>query len=272
MNSQQETALKTIKDLTDSLPKDGQVAVLDHLLGKLSAADLGILSPDARQALLTMLPEPIACAIDGASHLQKQGLDPRAALILEAGGIFVGRDELLRLGQLIPNAQVPEIPARYCETFLSALHPLRGGTVASHVILAFDPKSNQWGCIDRGEGGRSDIVPGSLGRDGAGLRGFEQDNLIANVSVEGCRLESPTDSKLVGRILGSAVALHLKDGKSIEDAPFRGVWGRTADTKDAVWGCRIILGPSNKDGPDVMDDNYHSEDTHSDVGLLAIWS
>jgi hypothetical protein len=34
--------------------------------------------------------------------------------------------------------------------------------MASHVILAFDPESNQWHCIDRGKGGESDIIPGQI--------------------------------------------------------------------------------------------------------------
>lgn len=206
--------------------------------------------------------------VEGSSVSSNEGIQ---TLINQAGGIFIGKDELVKLGKLSADAQIPEIPAKYSQAFLESKHPLRNGTMASHVLLAFDPESNQWHCIDRGEGSKSDIIPGSLGRDGQGLSGNKQDKLIENVSIEGVKISSPKDSYPVERILDNAIAKHLADGKSIDTAPFRGIWGRTADTDRALAGCRILLGYSYEFGSRV-DDVFHSDCAYSDVGLLACWN
>ena len=57
MNTQQQTVLKAIQDLTDSLPVEGRLAVADHVLSGLAAKDLKKLSPKARQDLLATLPK-----------------------------------------------------------------------------------------------------------------------------------------------------------------------------------------------------------------------
>jgi len=57
MNTLQQTALTAVKDLSSALPVEGKVEVLNHLLGELNAKDLKKLSPEARQALLVLLPE-----------------------------------------------------------------------------------------------------------------------------------------------------------------------------------------------------------------------
>lgn len=201
------------------------------------------------------------------AFIEKYGIQ---TLITQAGGIFIGKDELVKLGKLSADAQIPEIPAKYSRAFLESKHPLRNGTIASHVILAFDPESNQWHCIDRGEGGKSDIIPGSLGRDGQGLSGNKQDKLIENVSIEGVKISSPKDSYPVERILDNAIAKHLADRKYIDRAPFRGIWGRTADTDRAYAGCRILLGYSDEYGSDVYDDRGVNASNY--VGLLACWN
>ena len=56
MNTQQQTVLKVVTDLTSSLPTDGKVAVLEHVFLQISSYDLAKLTPAARQALLKVLP------------------------------------------------------------------------------------------------------------------------------------------------------------------------------------------------------------------------
>ena len=198
-----------------------------------------------------------------------QELDSVAVLILKEGGIFIGRDELVKLGKISADAVVPGIPEKFSIAFLESQHPLRPGAIAKHVILAFDVDSHQWLCIDRGEGGESDVIP-----DSPNLGGAEQDKLLqrkeAQIQVEGVKISSPRDSNPVERILNNAVALHLKDGQPLESAPFRNIWGRTADTERGAAGCRVLLGPSAQYGPRARD-RYRSDDACDLIGLLATW-
>jgi hypothetical protein len=197
------------------------------------------------------------------------------ALITKAGGIFIGKEELIKLEKLAPDAVIPEIPAKYSQAFLESTHPLRGGSIASRIIIAFDPQSNQWHTVDRGEGGKSDIVPGSLGKDGRGLSGDKQDELLkkdgAQIKVEGVEISPHKDSSPIERILDNAVALHLAADKSIDTAPFRDIYGRTGDTQRGASGCRVLLGHSHGNGVDVYV-GYHSDDANDGVGLLAGWN
>ena len=202
-----------------------------------------------------------------------KALAPQAQAIIDAGGIFIGKEELVELGRLESGTEIPPIPEKFGLQFLQSEHPLRGGSIASHVILAFDPdpKNAAWHCIDRGTGGESDIVPGYLGQDGGRLSAYEQDKLVENVNVEGCNLRAPRDSYPVERILNNAVALHLRKEGSIEGAPFRGIWGRTADTERGAVGCRVLVGFSDEDGT-VVHDFYPSDFAGNDLGLLACWN
>lgn len=200
--------------------------------------------------------------VEGSSVSSNEGIQ---TLITQAGGIFIGKDELVKLGKLSADAQIPEIPAKYSQAFLNANHPFRGGTIASHAILGFDIKTNQWYCIEKS------IVPASLS-----LGGSKQDKLLQNkdgsqIEVDGVKVSSPKDSKPIERVLDNVIALHLKDGKSIEEAPFRGVWARTADTDRAGRGCRVLLGISLVIGSCV---SPNSGAGHADeiVGLLAGWN
>jgi hypothetical protein len=207
-------------------------------------------------------------------------------LITKAGGIFIGKEELVKLGKLAPDAVLPEIPAKYSQAFLESKHPLRERTleskdplrertIASHIILGFDPETNQWHTIDRGEGGQSDIVPGSFGKDGKGLSGDKQDELLkkdsTQIKVEGVEISTHKDSLPIERMLDSAVALHFAAGKSIETAPFYGIWGRTGDTQNAASGCRRLLGNSYQNGVYAVD-YYHSDNANYLVGLIAGWN
>jgi len=197
------------------------------------------------------------------------------ALITKAGGIFIGKEELVKLGKLAPDAVIPEIPAKYSQAFLESKHPLRDKTIASHIILGFDPESNQWHTVDRGEGGKSDIVPGSLGKEGRGLSGDKQDELLkkdgAQIKVEGAEISPLKDSSPIERILDNAVALHLAAYKSIDTAPLRGIWGRAGDTQRGASGCRVLLGNSDEGGVSVGG-NCPSDLDDFSVGLLAGWN
>lgn len=201
--------------------------------------------------------------------------DAARVLITKAGGIFIGKEELVRLGELDTDAVVPEIPAKYSKAFLEAAHPFRSETIASHITLAFDRESNAWHSIDRGEGGKSDIVPGSLGNEGRGLIGTRQDRLLtkngAQIKVEGVVISPHEDSFPIERILNNAVALHLAAGKPIDTAPLRGIFGRTGDFRRGTPGCRIVLGCPDEGSVRVLD-SFHSLVIDSDVGLLAGWN
>lgn len=200
--------------------------------------------------------------VEGSSVSSNEGIQ---ALITHAGGIFIGKDELVKLGKLSADAQIPEIPTKYSQAFLNATHPIRGGTIASHAILGFDIETNQWYCIEKS------IVPESRS-----LSGSKQDKLLQNkdgsqIEVEGVKVSSPKDSKPIERVLDNVIALHLKDGKSIEEAPFRGVWARTGDTDRALRGCRVLLGHSYEDGSLVIN-VYDAVNAYFNVGLLAGWN
>jgi hypothetical protein len=176
---------------------------------------------------------------------------------MTTGVVIVGEQEAAKAGV--------SIPAKYSQAFLNATHPIRGGTIASHAILGFDIETNQWYCIEKS------IVPESRN-----LSGIKQDKLLQNkegsqIEVEGVKISSPKDSKPIERLLNNVIALHLKDGKSIEEAPFRGIWGRTADTDRAFTGCRILLGFSDEFGSRV-DGPAHSDYAGRNVGLLACWN
>lgn len=192
-------------------------------------------------------------------------------IITDAGGIFIGKEELVKLGKLSADIEIPAMPEWISAKFLQSEHELRGGTIASHVIVGFDTESQKWLCIDRGNGGKSDIVPGSLGPDGCGLSGSKQDKLIRHISMEGAGLSSPDDNRPVKRILDNAIALHMSEGKSAESLPFAGIWGRTADTDRAAAGCRVLLGHSYEHGTHVRV-HSHSGDANYYVGLLACWN
>ena len=187
-------------------------------------------------------------------------------ILTQAGGIFIGKEELVRLGKLASDAVVHEIPERYNAAFFQQSHPLREGTIAAHIILAFDPTSNQWLCVDRGKGGESDIVPGSLG-----LGGSEQDRIIEGKSIAGVSLSSPVDSYPYERVVVNAAKLHLLEGKPKEKQPFRDIWARTADTTHAKADCRVLLGNFGWNGT-IVYDCYHSVNAGFNVGLFAVWN
>lgn len=73
MNTQQQTVLKTVTELASSLPTEGKVAVLEHLLKQLkqiSPEDIAKLTPTERQSLLQVLP-PAANAVVELSTEEK---------------------------------------------------------------------------------------------------------------------------------------------------------------------------------------------------------
>lgn len=228
----------------DALETDeGRAAVLDHLVERMG-----------REEIIARLAKPSCDAAPREETAQEK-------IIKEAGGIFV-----------VPaGVEVPPIPEKYSIEFLESKHPLREGSIAGHVILGFDDESKQWVCIDRGSGGQSDIVPGSLGPDGRGLPGNKQDDIIAGKEVGGVKLTSPDDYEPNKRVIDAAIVQHLNEGKSVQELPFYGIWGRTADTGHAAAGCRVLLGLSSGLGTDVRD-FYHSDRALGNVGLLAVWN
>jgi hypothetical protein len=190
-------------------------------------------------------------------------------LITQAGGIFVGKDELLGLGKLSADFELPPIPEKFSTTFFNATHPTRGGTIASRIILGFDVETNQWYCIEKM------IVPESRN-----LSGSKQDKLLQNqdgsqIEVEGVKTSSPKDSKPIERVLDNVIALHLKvhlnDEKAIDWAPFSHEYARTADTVRADHGCRVLLGCSHESGSRIAPHSDAAEAEY-DIGLLAGWN
>lgn len=222
-------------------------------------------NPSAQSRLLSRLD-----AINNDSRVRVLGRDAEIrALITDAGGIFTGIEENQALG-IAPRDRPAAIPPEFSIDFLSSPHLLRGGLVAGHVILGFDPRDNNWVCIDRGAGGESDIVPGSLGPNVEGLPAHDQYELIANVSIKGVTLASPNALGGIERVINTAVALHIATGKPIESLPFRGVWGRTADITRAMDGCRTLLGFTDGIGIKVHT-GCESSASSSHLGLLACW-
>lgn len=192
-------------------------------------------------------------------------------LVTDAGGVFIGREELIKLGEIPAYTEIPAVPIKYGAYFLQVDHPLRDGIIASHVILAFDPRGNQWLCIDRGNGGRSDIIPGSLGENGAGLPGLRQDQIIEKIVVNGVKLRSPEDGFAVKRVLDNALAMHSNAREFVETTPFADLWVRTNDTVRGAPDYRLLIGATSVAGVGVKI-LYPSEQANFDVGLIGCWS
>ena len=191
-------------------------------------------------------------------------------LITNAGGIFLGEKQLKELGLLDKNATIPPVPEKFSREFLNATHPIRGGKIAEHIILGFDPNTNAWYCFEKS------IVPGSLGTDGRGLSGREQDKLLLDEKgqpkiVGEMKYSSPTDYRPIKNVLDNVIRLQLNNGAKVEDLPFYCIYGRTADTQNADRGCRVLLGNSNQNGSNV-NNNYSADNANNNVGLLAGWN
>jgi hypothetical protein len=198
----------------------------------------------------------------------KQGVTEK--LITKAGGIFLGESQLKELGVIGKNATIPPIPEKFSKEFLSAEHPVRGGEIAKHIILGFDPATNAWYCFEKS------IVPGSLGKNGGGLPGSEQDKLLLDENgrpkiVGEMKYSSPTDFRPIENVLNNVIQLQCKNGAKEKDLPFYIIWGRTADTQNADRGCRVLLGYSFQRGSDVHN-FYSAAYALGNVGLLAGWN
>jgi hypothetical protein len=123
-----------------------------------------------------------------------------------------------------------------------------------------------WYCFEKS------IVPGSLGTDGRGLSGRAQDKLLLDEKIVGeMKYSSPTDYRPIKNVLDNVIRLQLNNGAKVEDLPFYGIYGRTADTQNADRGCRVLLGFSGPHGSFV--DGFFSADfAYYHVGLLAGWN
>jgi hypothetical protein len=82
---------------------------------------------------------------------------------------------------------------------------------------------------------------------------------------------SPTDYRPRKSVLDNVIKLQLNAGVAVQNLPFYGVYGRTADTQNADRGCRVLLGFSFRLGSRV--DSADSAGIAYDfVGLLAGWN
>jgi hypothetical protein len=193
-------------------------------------------------------------------------------LITKAGGIFLGEKQLKALGVIDQNVTIPPIPEKFSRAFLNAAHPLRGGRIKEHIILGFDPKTGAWYCFEKS------IVPGSLGTDGRGLSGPEQDKLLLDEngepkSVGEMQYSSPIDYRPIKNVLDNVIRWQLKNGAKVESLPFYGIWGRTDDRQNAhrFTPCRMVLGESGLSGSQVSV-SFLAGDASKFVGLLADWN
>jgi len=245
---------------------------VQELLQRLPLNERATIIGQAATALAKELSEaaPTASAPKRAKAQAALNQGVAEKLISKAGGIFLGEEQLKELGIIGKGAIVPPVPQKFSKAFLAANHPVRGGKMAAHIILGFDPKTREWYCFEKS------IVPGSLGTDGRGLSGPKQDDLLLDEkrkpkTVQGMKYTSPTDYHPIKSVLDNVIKLQLKHGVAVGNLPFYGVWGRTSDTENADRGCRVLLGLSNRDGSVVY--NFFSAVFAVDgVGLLAGWN
>lgn len=74
MSIQHQAIVRAVNGLTDSLPAEGKMEVLEHLLGTVAAKDLKGLSAEARQQLLSLYPEvPASSAQPSVSAPRQRG-------------------------------------------------------------------------------------------------------------------------------------------------------------------------------------------------------
>jgi hypothetical protein len=245
---------------------------VQELLQRLPPNELATIIGQAATALAKELSEaaPTARALKRAKARAALNQGVAEKLISKAGGIFLGEEQLKELGVIGKGVTVPPVPQKFSAAFLNANHPLRGGRVAEHIILGFDPKTNEWYCFEKS------VVPGSLGTDGSVRSGPKQDDLLLDrnrnpKTIQGMKYTSPTDYHPIRRVLDNVIKLQLKHGVGVENLPFHGVWGRTSDTENADRGCRVLLGDSRRAGSRV---HYvgSADRAFSDAGLLAGWT
>lgn len=253
-------ALAAFAELAASARPEGRARMLSGLRGLTALTD-GI-ATNSVNALEVLAARPVS------SEVQVR------TLITQAGGIFIGKDELVRLDAVSAGAAIPDLP-QGIEAFLNAKHPLRDGSIASHVILAFVPECGEWVCIDRGSGGRSDVVPGSLGSDLKGLPGDKQDRLLKPdglpIQVLGASISSPPEYGPIFKALNFARALHFHMDRPLREAPFFDIYGRTADTAEEDRDCRIVVGRADAFGI-FAQGRFPSNSSSPNVGLLAYWN
>ncbi len=90
-----------------------------------------------------------------------------AELITQLGGIFLGRDEMLRLGAIAQDANLPEMPGEFSADFFRAPHPTRLGTIARYCVVGIDIMSGTWHIFEK-----------SIAENSLGLNGTDQDKLL----------------------------------------------------------------------------------------------
>jgi hypothetical protein len=267
MSNLDADAVRAIEVSSSEFPVDRQLASIREIASQLveKVEDITAMPADTRRALLSLISAENTSAETSARKAIVAEVVVRV-LILNAGGVFIGKEELVKLGKSVPDAVVTELPAKYSEAFFRASHPIRGVEIARNAILGFDTVTNQWYCFEK------TIIPNSTG-----ISGDEQDKLVRNIEgsqleVEGVKMSSPSDSEPVQRVLDTAIAFHLKHGGSIEDVPLADIWARTADTKNGYEpDCRVLLGRSDKNGSCKLT-SAPANTGHTRIGLLVDWS
>jgi hypothetical protein len=204
-----------------------------------------------------------------ANSVLRQGVAEK--LILNAGGIFLGEKQLKELGVISIGVTLPPVPDQFSEAFLNAPHPLRGGRIAEHIILGFDPTTKNWYCFEKS------IVPRSVdAKTGIGMCGLRQGHLLQDdhghpETVGRMEYTSPRDYRPIKSVLDNVIKLQLKAGEKYYRLPFHRVYGRTADKQNADRGCRVLLGYSDLYGSNVYCDCPANSQRYN-VGLLAGWN
>jgi hypothetical protein len=232
------------------------VANLEHVLHNMGKVDVEGFSKSEPVSLNTA-----ALQKHPSPTIEQKRYTKIRNLVTQAGGIFLE-------GEVGPDIALPK---KLTKEFLDSADPKRGNKIAAHVIIGFDNETKKWYCISRGNGGMSDVLPGSLG-----MTGVQHDQLFRNsdnsdIVVKGLKLDSPKDYAPYKRLLDRAVTAHLETGGKLETAPFYGVWGRTNDTEHGAAGCRVLLGYADECGV-LVRAGYLSFIALSGVGAFAVWN
>lgn len=172
------------------------------------------------------------------------------AKVMEAqGSCLIGPKELGL------EREAPPLPEWINTKFLLSPHPLcPGETVASASVIIFDDETNGWYQIERS------AVPGSFG-----LKGKDQDKLIAGVKVEEVELVSPRDSELLTRLLKIAAQYNAIDKSML----VKGVQLRTAECDLSDSTMRYVVNLSGQE-PQIIEDCSTSKYSEQ-IGLAACW-
>lgn len=188
-------------------------------------------------------------------------------ILTEAGGIFVGRKELMRLGVVQKGASIPPIPPEFSRGFFEAQHPLREGQIAGHVILGYDPKTDRWYCFEKS------VIEVSFSR---AKRMVRKDKMLSykdgrQITRNGLQYSSPKDYRPIQRILNSLIKLHMRDGGIEEHLPFYDTCAITFDTIGSYFNCCVTISVIDGKGSHAGPYALLMPELCDTVGLLPSW-